>query len=113
VQDADASCTHFVATIHCRIAAVLAHPRCELDSHVDTCVAGSNTLLISQEDLTVSVSGSDILIACVATLYEDPTLGKQIMLIINQALYFGKRLPSMLLNPNQMHAHGILVDDVP
>jgi len=72
VQDADASCTHFVATIHCRIAAVLAHPRCELDSHVDTCVAGSNTLLISQEDLTVSISSyhdelpmiRDIPVAC-------------------------------------------------
>jgi len=99
----------------------LALPRCELDSHADTWVAGSNTLLLSQEDQTVSISGytdelpvtQDIPIACVASLYEDPTSGELTMLIINQALYFGTRLLSMLLNPNQMSAHGILVDDVP
>jgi hypothetical protein len=31
-------------------------PRCEMDSHADTCVAGSNTLLISETSPTASTS---------------------------------------------------------
>jgi len=34
-------------------------------------------------------------------------------LIINQVLYFRDQLDNFLLNPNQLRAHGITVDDVP
>ena len=82
--------------------------RCELDSHADTCVAGSNTLLVSHDDRTVSVhpySGEyapidDVKIGTVATLWVDPKSGRSFILIINEALYFGNRLPETLINPN-------------
>jgi hypothetical protein len=95
--------------------------RCELDSHADTCVAGSNTLLVAHDDCTVSVhpySGeyapiNDVKIGTVATLWIDPQTGRSYILIIHEALYFGDRLPETLINPNQLRAHGLKVDDVP
>ena len=71
--------------------------RTELDSHADTCVAGRNTLLVSDEGRQVTVhpySGEykpipDVSIATVATLWIHPTDGQPYILIINEALYFG------------------------
>jgi transposase InsO family protein len=119
VQSADA--IRYVKNIHRRIAATSSSIRCELDSHADTCVAGDNTLLISHNDQRVSVNAySDelkplkgILVATVATLYQDAATGDSCILIIHQALYFGKRLQSSLLNPNQLRHAGLVVEDVP
>ena len=94
---------------------------CELDSHADTCVAGRNTLLVSDEGRQVTVhpySGEykpipDVSIATVATLWIHPTDGQPYILIINEALYFGDRVDVTLLNPNQLRANGIIVEDVP
>jgi len=52
-------------------------------------------------------------IATVATLWTDPKDGNRYILIINEALYFGDKLPTTLLNPNQMRANGVKVQDVP
>ena len=120
MQSADA--TRYVKNIHRKIAATSVElPRCELDSHADTCVAGNNTLLVSHNDQKVTVNAysdelksiRNILIATVATLYEDPQTGDMYILIIHQALYFGDRLNSSLLNPNQLRHAGLVVDDVP
>jgi hypothetical protein len=54
-----------------------------------------------------------ILVATVATLYQDATTRDTYILIIHQALYFGKRLRSSLLNPNQLRNGGLVVEDVP
>jgi hypothetical protein len=35
------------------------------------------------------------------------------MLVINQCVYFGTRLKHSLIFPNQLRAHGVVVDDVP
>ena len=96
-------------------------PRCELDSHADTCVAGANCRLISHEGRKVSVHPyseeykpiHDVIIGSVATLWVDPTDGQSYILIIHEALYFGKRLADTLLCPNQLRAHGLKVQDVP
>ena len=32
---------------------------------------------------------------------------------MNEALFFGDRLSGSLLNPNQLHANGLIVNDVP
>ena len=96
-------------------------PRCELDSHADTCVAGSNTIRVSDNDRLVTVHAysheykplKDIPVATVATLWVDPKDGQPYILIIHEALYFGDRLKSTLLCPNQLRANGLLVDDVP
>jgi hypothetical protein len=95
--------------------------RCELDSHADTCVAGANTILISDSQKSVTVrpfSGeylamTNIPIGTVATAYTVPDDGRVVILIINQALYFGDRLKNTLLTPNQMRDYGIEVDDAP
>jgi len=95
--------------------------RTELDSHADTCVAGCNTLLVSDEGRQVTVhpySGEykpiqGVPIATVATMWVHPQNGQPYILIINEALYFGDRVDVTLLNPNQLRANGILVEDVP
>ena len=65
--------------------------RTELDSHADTCVAGSNTVPLWFSDDKVSVSPfigeytplQDIPIASVATAWDSPVDGSTILLIIN------------------------------
>ena len=95
--------------------------RLELDSHADTCVAGSNCLYLSSSGRSVTVSGfsselvpiSNIDVATVATAYTSPVNGRTIILIINECLYFGDRMGHSLLNPNQLQNFGVLVRDVP
>jgi hypothetical protein len=55
----------------------------------------------------------DIPIVKAALVYDIPETGEVVILIINQALYFGKHLSHVLLNPNQMRSYNIRVDDVP
>jgi hypothetical protein len=40
-------------------------------------------------------------------------MGETFILIINQELYHRDALPVMLLNPNQMRSHGLIVNDAP
>lgn len=96
--------------------------RCELDSHADTCVAGSNMILISDPRTTVSVHGfskerdsiKNIPVGTAATLYQDPETSKIYCLIFHETLYFGDRLGSAsLLCTNQLRYNGLTVDDVP
>jgi hypothetical protein len=84
--------------------------RCELNSHADTVVAGRNMVLLEASGETVQVSPyspeyqplSDIPIATCATAYDNPETGEVILLIFGQALYFGDRLATSLLSPNQI-----------
>jgi hypothetical protein len=82
----------------------------ELDSHADTCAAGANTLPLWFTDVKVSVSPfigeyaplEDVPIASVATAWDSPVDGGTIILVINEALYFGDRMSHSLLCPNQL-----------
>jgi hypothetical protein len=56
---------------------------------------------------------TDIPIVKAALAYDIPDTGEVIILIINQALYFGDSLSHVLLNPNQMRSYNIKVDDIP
>jgi hypothetical protein len=95
--------------------------RSELDSHADTCVAGANTVPLWYTDVKVSVSPffgeytplDDIPIASVATAWDNPSNGSTIILVINEALYFGNRISHSLLCPNQLRDFGLIVNDVP
>jgi len=96
--------------------------RCELDSHADTCVAGANTVVIDYTGKTVNVSPfieeeyeplKAIPIATVGTAYDCPRTGRVVVLIINEALYFGDRMQHTLLCPNQLRNFGIKVDEAP
>jgi hypothetical protein len=97
-------------------------PRCNLDSHANTCIAGGNALEISHEDgQTITVSGfssefeprQDIRVSTVTFLWEDPKSGKQYNFIVHEALYFGNELNHSLFNPNQLRDNGITIDNVP
>jgi hypothetical protein len=52
-------------------------------------------------------------IAMVATKWVDPKTGQSHIVIMHQTLYFGDGLDESLLNPNQLHANGLIVEDVP
>ena len=94
----------------------------ELDTHADTCVAGSNTVVLDLTGKSVSVSPfceteynsiEDVPIATVATAYDCPVTGRVYVLVINEALYFRDKMHHTLLCPNQLRAHGLKVDDCP
>jgi hypothetical protein len=95
--------------------------RSELDSHADTCVAGSNTVPLWYTEHKVSVSPFigeyvplvDIPIASVAMAWDNPLDGSTIILIIHEALYFGERIEYSLLCPNQLRYNGVIVNDIP
>jgi len=55
----------------------------------------------------------DIPIATVATAWDDPAGGPTVILVVNEALYFGDRMNHSLLCPNQIRANGLVVNDVP
>jgi hypothetical protein len=56
---------------------------------------------------------TDIPIATVVTVWENPKNGEAWMLVIHEALYFGNKLQESLLCPNQLRAAGNIVRDVP
>jgi hypothetical protein len=93
----------------------------ELDSHANTCVAGTNTRVMDYADTKVSVSPfsdsyeaiKDVPIATVATAWDDPTKGKVTVLYIHEALYFLDRMSHTLLCLNQLRAIGWKVQDLP
>ena len=94
---------------------------CELDSHADTCVAGSNFVMLEEADSYISVypysdeypAINNIPIASVATAWTHPTTGRTYLLVFHQALYFGTRMNHSLICPNQLRANGITVSDAP
>ncbi len=95
--------------------------RSEFDSHADTCVAGDNTVVYADTGERVRVSPfsgeyaamTDVPIVTALTAWTDPKTGRTFILVLNQCLYFGDRLPNSLLNPNQLRANGLTVHDTP
>ena len=76
----------------------------ELDMHANTCVAGSNTVLLDLTGKSVSVSPfceaqynsiEDVPIATVATAFDCPVTGR-VYVVINKALYLGDNMHHML-----------------
>jgi hypothetical protein len=97
--------------------------RMELDTHADTGVAGSNTVVLDLTGKVATVSPfcdsefkalEDVPIATVATSYDCTVTGKTYVLIFNEALYFGDKMNHSLLCPNQLRDnHGLKVQDCP
>ena len=91
-----------------------------MDSHADTCLAGSNFIAYELTGETLSVYGFDddapplqnIPIATCMTAHTLPD-GEVIILVVHQALYFGKKHIGSLLCPNQIRCNGVRVDDCP
>ena len=87
----------------------------EMDSHADTIIAGTNTLLYSYTDRVCEVSPyyddyepmKDVPIVRAATGYRSYTRESYI-LILNEALWISN-LDHTLLNPNQLRHHVVEV----
>jgi hypothetical protein len=92
----------------------------ETDNRADTCYAGRNFRPLEFTGMTCSVSPfhegyeamQDIPIATCATAV-DLTDGTTVILIVNEALYFGDSMDHSLINPNQIRVTSIPVNDDP
>ena len=94
--------------------------RSELDSHADTCVAGSNCVTISTTGEQVTVKGfnhkskvHNIPIGTVATAVDSSETGETFLLIINEALIFTNTMEYTLLATTQLRHNGIHIDETP
>ena len=94
--------------------------RSELDSHADSFVGGSNTIRIGPVQKLVTVSAfapgygaKDYGICTLGTVWTDPHSGEDYLLVIHQGIYLGDELKHSLVNPNQLRANGVRVDDCP
>jgi hypothetical protein len=93
----------------------------ELDSHADTCVLGQNFVIIQYSgrecdvipytDQYEPVKGVPIVSG--ATSWTDQTTGDTWILVIHEAIWMADSMSHSLLNPNQLRAHGIDVEDNP
>ena len=96
--------------------------RSEMVSHADTCVApGCNMVVLEDTGQTVSVTPftseynalRGLPIVSAATAYDCPTNGETYLLIFNECLFLGERLPVSLFCPNQLRAFGLSICDTP
>jgi hypothetical protein len=93
--------------------------KCELDTHAENCVTGSNFLICEFDGITCEVtpftdqyqSMKDIPIVSAATAWTDDDTGETIILYFNQVLWYGDKLNHSLINPNQLRHRGIPVCD--
>ena len=97
------------------------HGRCELDSHADTIVAGSNCIVLHYTGKECDVSPyrddyeavQNVPIVNAATAWQSPISGQTYILVLNEALWMGDNMKSTLINPNQLRHHGTSVQDNP
>jgi hypothetical protein len=93
----------------------------ELDSHANTIVCGSNCVIIHYTGQECDVSPytdahesiKSVPIVQAATAYDNPETGETYILILNQAIWMGDKMRHTLVNPNQLRAYGITVQDNP
>ena len=99
----------------------ITYAKCELDSHADTTVAGSNCVILHYTGKECDVTPyrddyqpvSNIPIVTAATAWQSSTTGQTYILIFNEALWMGESMDSTLINPNQLRHYGTFVQDNP
>ena len=95
--------------------------RLEFDTHADTIVLGANCVILSYtgKECDVSLytetyeSIKNVPVVSGATLWTNNTDGQEFILVFNEALWMGDQLGHTLVNPNQVRAYGIPVQDNP
>lgn len=95
--------------------------RNEMDTHADTCVAGKNWKIMSYTDVVCEVSPftdhydsiKEVPIVTACTVWTDQKSGKEYLLVGEQFLWFGSSLEHSLINPNQIRANYLQVQDNP
>ena len=95
--------------------------RTEMDSHADQCCVGDNAhIYYVWPGITVEVGPFLSLLGCVPSapivmagvVYDDPTTGRPVLIIIYQTIYI-KGLKHNLLCPMQLRHNGITVNERP
>ena len=94
---------------------------CELDSHADSIVAGSNCIILNYTGKECDVAPyqdnydtiKNVPIVTAATAWQSPHTGQLCILIFNEAIWMGDQMNHSLLNPNQLRHHGTRVQDDP
>ena len=95
--------------------------RIELNSHADTIVLGANCIILSHTGQSFEVMPysdtydtiTDVPVVTGATLWTSPHDGDEFILVFNEALWMGNTLQHTLVNPNQLWAYGMTVQDNP
>jgi hypothetical protein len=90
----------------------------EMDTHADTCVLGPNFVVLHYTcDVSpyteVYESVKAVPIVSGATAWTDERTGLTYILVVNEALWMPDTVTSSLINPNQLRAYGITVQDNP
>ena len=93
----------------------------ELDTHADTTVLGSNCVILSYtgKECEVSPYSSqyeavwDVPVVMGATVWTNVMDGTAYLLIFHESLWMGDKLDHALVNPNQLRAYGVNVQDNP
>ena len=93
---------------------------CELDSHADTVVAGSNCIAIGDPTRKVTVSafspgyGRQLFdVGTAATVWTDPSNGDEYVLVFHESILLLDGMRNTLVCTNQLRANGIKVHDCP
>ena len=93
----------------------------ELDSHADTIVCGSNCTIMHFTGKECDVSPytdtyeaiKSVPIVQAGTAYDNPETGETTILILNEVIWMGDKMDHTLVNPNQLRAYGLNVQDNP
>ncbi len=93
----------------------------ELDSHADTCVLGSNFIVLQYSGRECDVvpfsneydAIKGVPIVTGATAWTDQHSGLTWILIIHEALWMAPTMTHSLINPNQLRTYGVDVEDNP
>ena len=97
------------------------HGRIELDTHADTTVLGSNCVVLSYTGKECEVSPysseyeavQNVPVITGATVWTNATDGAAYLLIFHESVWMGDKLDHTLVNPNQLRAYGVSVQDNP
>ena len=93
----------------------------DLDSHADTIFCGSNCIVMHYMGKECDVAPytdayntiKAVTISQASTAYDNTETGETTILILNEAIWMGETMDHTLVNPNQMRAYGMTVQDNP
>ena len=97
------------------------HGSIELDTHADTTVLGSNCVVLSYtgKECEVSPYSSEyeavwnVPVVTGATVWTNTTDDMANLLTFHESLWMGDKLDHMLVDPNQIRAYGVSIQDNP
>ena len=97
------------------------HGHIEMDMHGDMTVLGSNCVVLSYmgKECEVSPYSSEykairnIPVVTGATVWMNPTDGTAYQLVVHESLWMGDKLDHTLVNPNQLRAYSVSIQDNP